>query len=107
MSHPNEGGTVIETCRSGASLVKCTSFNLEELEKNVIDELNEFERKIELGRKLKIIINKHGFDINTFSVDKKDAYKTYELYVKNMDMKEIIWRGWLKEMKLESICMKN
>ena len=41
-----EGGTVIETRRSGTSLGKCTSLNLEELEKNVIDEVNEFERKI-------------------------------------------------------------
>ena len=90
----DEAETVIQTYRSGTSLRKCTSLNLEELEKNVIDEVDEFERKIELGRQLKIIINKHDFNINALSGDKKDAMKTYELYGKNMNMKEINWRGW-------------
>ena len=31
--------------------------------------------------------------------DKKDALKAYELYGKNMDMKEIIWRGWQKDLR--------
>ena len=78
---------------------KCTSLNLEELEKNIIDEVNEFERKVELGRKLKMIINKHGFNINALHVDKKEALKTYELYGENMDVKEIIWRGWQKDLR--------
>ena len=41
-----EAETVIKTYRSGTSLGKCTSLNLEELEKNVIAEVNEFKRKI-------------------------------------------------------------
>ena len=57
-------GTVIETRRCGVSSGKCTSLNLEELEKNVESQVIEFNRKIEIGRKLKIIINKRGFNIN-------------------------------------------
>ena len=88
-----EDGVVIETRRSGASSGKCTSLNLEELEKNVESQVNEFNRKIELGKKLKIIMNKRGFNINVLESDMKEALKTYELYCQNMDMKEIIWRG--------------
>ena len=56
----DEVETVIQTHGSGANSVKCTRLNLEELENNVDSQVNEFDRKIELGRKLKIIINKHG-----------------------------------------------
>ena len=93
------GGTVIETRRSGASLGKCTSLNLEELDKNVESQVNEFERKIELGRKLKIIITHRDFKINALESDMKEALKTYELYGKNMDMEEINLRGWQKDLR--------
>ena len=43
MENVDEAGT-------GASSVKCTGLNFEKLEKSVIAEMNEFERKIELGR---------------------------------------------------------
>ena len=32
-------------------------------------------------------------------MDKKEALQTYELYGKNMDMKQIICRGWQKDLK--------
>ena len=41
--------------------------------------MNELNRKIELGRKLKIIINKRGFNKNALESDMKEALKTYEL----------------------------
>ena len=94
-----EGGTVIETCRCGASLGMCTSLNLEELEKNVESQVNEFNRKIELGRNFKIILKKHGFNINALPENMKEALKTYELYGKNMNMEEINWRGWQKDLR--------
>ena len=75
------------------SLGKCTSSNFEELENNVESQVDEFNRKFEVGRQLKIIINKHGFNINALPENMKDALKTYELYGRNMDMKEINWRG--------------
>ena len=48
---------------------------------------------------MKIIINKQCFNINALGVDKKEALKTYELYGKNMDMKEINRRGWQKDLR--------
>ena len=69
-----------ETHRSGTSLGKYTSSNFEELEKNVLCETAEFNRKIEIGRQLKIIIDKHGLNIHAFAENMKDALKTYELY---------------------------
>ena len=62
-----------------------------ELEKRESAEMEEFNRKIELGRKLNKILNKHGFNENIFESDKdmKEALKTYKLYGKTMDMKDI------------------
>ena len=74
--------------------VECTSLNFEKLEKNALYHADEFEIKIELGRQLKIIINKHGLNIHAFPENMKEALKTYELYCKNMNMEEINWRGW-------------
>ena len=73
--------------------------NLEVLEKNVWSYVDEFNRKIEIGRNLKIIINKHGFNTHALPENMKEALKTYELYGKNMDMEDIKWRGWQKELR--------
>ena len=53
--------------------------------------MNEFERKIELGRKLQIIVNKHNFNENGLEKDMKDALDPYQLYGKNMGMEDIEW----------------
>ena len=52
-------------------------------------DIQEFERKIELGRNLNKIINEEGFNIHSFPGSMKEALETYELYGKNMDMAEI------------------
>ena len=85
------------TNRMETSSEKCT--NLEMLEKNVRSYVDEFNRKIEIGRNLKIIINKHGFNTQALPENMKDALNTYELYGKNMDLKENIWRGWQKDLR--------
>ena len=83
----------------------------EELENEVININKEFNRKIELGRKLNKIVNKHGFNENIFECenDKKVALKTYKLYGKNMDMKDIEWRGWQWDLRqyLDKPCDKK
>ena len=48
---------------------------------------------------MKIIINEQDLNIYALSWDKKDALKTYELYGKNMNMEEIIWRGWQNDLR--------
>ena len=54
-----------------------THEELIELENKV---LAEMDRNIELGRKMKFIVDKHGFNVNGLSPDMKDALKTYELH---------------------------
>ena len=76
-----------ETQRSVTSSAKCTNINFEKLKKNVIDEVDEFNRKIELGRQFKIIINGEDLNIHALSANKKDALKAYEHYGKKR-----IWR---------------
>ena len=89
--------SIAETHRREKSSDKCTNINLDMLEKNVEYYVDEFNRKIELGRNLKIIINKHGFNRHALPENMKEALKTYELYGKNMDMEDIKWRGWQTE----------
>ena len=77
------------------------SGNDEELEKRVININKEFNRKIELGRKLNKIVNKHGYNEHIFEWenDMKEALKTYKLHGKNMDMEDIEWRGWQRDLR--------
>ena len=74
-----------------------------ELEKRESAEMEEFNRKIELGRKLNKILNKHGFNENIFEWEKdmKEALKTYKLYGKTMDMKDIAELTNIQGRKLE------
>ena len=57
----------------------------EELEKRVFAQMEEFNRKIELGLKLNKIMDKHGFNENGLDNDMMEALKTYELHGKNKE----------------------
>ena len=80
--------------------------NDKELENRVIAQMEEFEEKIELGRKLKKIVNKYNFNVNGLERGMKDALDIYELHGKNMDMKDIEWRGWQMDSRqyLDKLC---
>ena len=73
---------------SVTSSTKCTNLNFEELERNVEFEVDEFNRKIDLGIKLKMIIEKRGFNIHALPENMKEAWKVYELYGEDMDLKK-------------------
>ena len=70
----------VDEAETGGSSMKYTGLNFEKLERNVECEVDEFNRKIELGRNLKIIIEKHGFNTHALSQGKKEDLHTYELY---------------------------
>ena len=44
------------------------------------EQLEEFNRKIELGRCGKLLVDKHGYNVNGLDNDMKEALKTYELH---------------------------
>ena len=44
-------------------------------------------------------MDKHGYNENGLDNDMKEALKTYKLYGKNMDMKDIEWRGWQRYLR--------
>ena len=69
------------------------------VEKRVSTQMEEFDRKMELGRYVKLVVDKHGYNENGLRNDTKEALKTYKLYGKNMDMKDIEWRGWQKDLR--------
>ena len=56
------------------------------MKKRVFAELEEFDRKMELGRYVKLVVDKHGYNENGLRNDTKEALKTYKLYGKNMDL---------------------
>ena len=53
--------------------ISCTD---EELENEEININKEFNRKIELGQNLKLIVDKHGFNENGVDNELKEALKT-------------------------------
>ena len=77
-------------------------YTAEELEKRVFAQMEEFNRKIELGRKLNKIMDKHGFNENGLDNDMMVALKTYKLYGKNMDLaKKVLARIKIFEQNIK------
>merc|ERR1711954_152827 len=76
--------------------ISCTD---EELEKRVSAKMEEFDKQMELGRNMNIIMNESGFNDNGLDNDMMVALKTYELHGKNMDMKDVEWRGWQMDLR--------
>ena len=73
--------------------VKYSSSNFEKLEKYVLCQMEKFEIKFFLGRKLNIIIEKHDLNIHALPESMKEALKTYELYGKKWIWKKSIGKG--------------
>ena len=44
------------------------------------EQLEEFNRKMELGRCGKLLVDKHGYNVNGLDNDMKEALKIYELH---------------------------
>ena len=89
--------------------ISCSSEKFIGLEKKVIGLNREFNRKIELGRNLKLIVDKYGFNENIFESDMKEALQTYKLHGKNMNVEDIEWRGWKRDLRqyLDKPCDKK
>ena len=55
------------------------------LKKKVSAQMEEFDRKMELGRNLNKIMNEGGYNENGLDNDMMEALKTYELHGKNKE----------------------
>ena len=44
------------------------------------EQLEELNKKIELGRCVKLIVDKHGYNVNGLENELKEALKNYELH---------------------------
>ena len=84
---------------SNGKQISYTSEKFIGLEKRVFSQINEFNRKIELGRNLKLIVDKYVFNENIFESDMKEALQTYKLHGKNMNIEDIEWRGWQRDLR--------
>ena len=61
--------------------------------------MKEFNRKIEMGRNIKLLVDKHGYNENMLDNDMMEALKTYKLHGKNVDIVDIEWRGWQRDLR--------
>merc|ERR1712101_9716 len=65
---------------------------------NITFEMQEYNRKIELGRKIKEIMDKNPqFNQNGLSKDNKEALEIFNLYGKSRSNMKVDWRGWQEE----------
>ena len=67
------------------SQIRYTDEKFIAVKKRVFAELEEFDRKMELGRYVKLVVDKHGVNENGLGNDTKEALKTYELHGKNKE----------------------
>ena len=72
----NNEGTGRKVVNNG-SQIRCTDEKFIAVKKRVFAELEEFDRKMELGRNLNIIMNESGFNENGLRNDMKDSLNTY------------------------------
>ena len=61
--------------------------------------MKEFNRKIELGRYVKLVVDTNGYNENGLDNDMMEALKTFKLHGKNMGMEDIEWRGWQRDLR--------
>ena len=79
--------------------ISCTSERFMGLEKILHAKNKEFNRKIEMGRNIKLLVDMHGYNENMLDNDMMEALKTYKLHGKNMDVVDIGWRGWQRDLR--------
>ena len=63
----------VVTNGEGRTLGKVKGVNYEEIGKTISSEMKEFERKIEMERIVKTVVNKHSLNVNGLERAKKDA----------------------------------
>merc|ERR1711873_253744 len=57
----------------GTTLNNVKGVNYEEMEKTILSEMKEFERKIEIWKIVKTVVNNHSLNVNGLERAKKDA----------------------------------
>ena len=69
-----------------------TTVDVVDLENEIV---NEYHRKLDLGRKIKRIVEENNIPLQSLDKEKMDALKLFEEYI---DVKYVEWRPWQKKM---------
>ena len=69
-----------------------STLDVVDLENEIV---NEYHRKLDLGRKIKRIVEENNIPLQSLNKEKMDALKLFEEYV---DVKYVEWRPWQKKM---------
>ena len=67
-----------------------TTVDVVDLENEIV---NEYHRKLDLGRKIKRIVEENNIPLQSLDKEKMDALKLFEEYI---DVKYDEWRPWQK-----------
>ena len=70
----------------------------EMIEKNMEINIAESKRKIEWGRIMADIAEKESMNTSLLSKDKQEAIDLYEKFGKNMEKRDIQWKGWQQKL---------
>ena len=63
-----------------------------DLEKQIV---SEYKRKLELGRKIKMILEENSIPLKSLDKEQKEAIELYHDYI---EIKYVEWRPWQKMM---------
>ena len=89
---PNPIGGVTEKIEDNSTL------DIVALENIVAKNLNEFMRKLELGRELKRIITENKIMKASLSEEHREALKLFVKHGQDKDIQPVEWRRWQKEL---------
>ena len=85
--------------RKGTTLDNVKSVNYEELKHRIAAHMEYINRKIEMGQMVRQIVDEDGYNEKLLPKEEKEALDTYQLHGKNIDMEDIEWRGWQRDLR--------
>ena len=75
----------------------CT-INVTALENSMMNELNEYQRKLELGREIKAIALKRDMPRACLSKERMEALELFENQGQDKEIEAVEWRPWQREL---------
>ena len=76
------------------------------LENKIMNDANEYRRKLELGRKVKEIALKNDIPAASLSKDNKEALELFENHGQEKEIEAVEWRPWQMDI-LEFVNMPS
>ena len=71
-----------------------SSLDVVALKNNIVEDINEYQRKLELGREVKRIVLELNAPTTCLSKENMEALELFEKHEQVKNVKPVVWRPW-------------